>query len=114
MAELTNAQRIDMQADLAIAADEAVFTNAELDRLYTRADADYNGAVYLAWRQLLADASKFNDYTAGQTQEKKSQVWEHIERMVAFWKSESTTAASQVRMLGLNEIPPRWKDAPSG
>jgi len=112
MAELTSTQRADMQADLGIAADEAVFTNDELDRLYTRADADYNKAVYLAWRQLLADASKFSDYTAGQTREQKSQIYEHVKEMVAFWKSESTTATNQVRVLGLNEIPPRWKDEP--
>ena len=114
MASLTSTQRADMQADLGIGTGEAVFTNDELDRLYTRADSDYNEAVYLAWRQLMADAAKFNDYTAGQTQEKKSQVYDHVKDMVAFWKSESTTATNQVRILGLNEIPPRWKDEPSG
>ena len=110
---LTTTQRADMQADLALSADESVFTNTELDRLYARADSDYNGAVYLAWRQLLADAAKFSDYTAGQTREQKSQVWEHIKEMAAFWKGESTTSANQMRILGLNEIPPRWKDEPS-
>ena len=110
---LTAAQRADMQADLGICSDEAVFTDEELDRLYARADSDYNGAVYLAWRQLMADAAKFNDYTAGQTSERKSQVYDHIKDMVAFWKGESTTGTNQMRILGLNEIPPRWKDAPS-
>jgi len=109
---LTTTQRADMQADLALSADESVFTNTELDRLYARADSDYNGAVYLAWRQLMADAAKFNDYTAGQTQEKKSQLFEHVKEMVAFWKGEARTAGNQVRIVGLNEIPPRWKDEP--
>ena len=112
MATLTTTQRADMQADLGISSDEAVFTNDELDRLYTRAESDYDKAVYLAWRQLLADAAKFNDYTAGQTREEKSQVYDHIKDMVAFWKSESTTATNQVRIVGINEIPPRWKDEP--
>ena len=112
MATLTATQRADMQADLGIGTDESVFTNDELDRLYTRADADYNTAVYYAWRQLLADANKFHDYSAGQTKVSKSQIRDHIRDMVAFWKAEALTTANQVRILGLNEIPPRHKDEP--
>lgn len=113
MAELTATQRADIQADLGIGADEAVFTNDELDRLYTRADADYNTAVYYAWRQLLADANKFHDYSAGQAKVSKSQIRAHIRDMVAFWKEEALTTANQVMLVGLNEIPPRHKDEPN-
>jgi hypothetical protein len=102
-----------MQGDLGITADESVFTNDELDRLYARADNDYNSAVYLAWRQLQANAAKFNDYTAGETQEKKSQIYDHIKDMVEFWKDEARVATNQVRSISLLEVPPRWKDAPS-
>jgi hypothetical protein len=109
---LTATQRTDFQGDIGIGSDEAVFTNAELDRLYARSDSDYNGAVYLAWRQLMADAAKFNDYTAGQTQEKKSQVYDHIKDMVEFWKDEARVATNQVRLIGLLEVPPRDKDTP--
>ena len=111
---LTATQRTDMQADLGITADETVFTNAELDRLYARADSDYNSAVYLAWRQLMADTAKFNDYVTGQTEEKKSQLFDHVKDMVEFWNSEARVATNQVRSLSLLEVPPRWKDAPSG
>ena len=109
---LTATQRADMQGDLGITADESVFTNTELDRLYARADSDYNSAVYLAWRQLAANAAKFNDYTAGETQEKKSQIWDHIQEMLEFWKDEARVAANQVRSVGLLEVPPRDKDSP--
>lgn len=109
---LTSTQQTDMQADLGITADESVFTDDELDRLYERAGEDYNLAVYYGWRQLMADASKFFDYTAGMTTRKKSQVREHIGAMVEFWKEESRTAANQARILGLNQIPPRHKDEP--
>jgi uncharacterized protein (DUF885 family) len=112
MATLTTTQRTDLQADLGIGSDEAVFTNDELDRLYTRADADYDTSVYLAYRQLLANANKFHDYTAGQTKVQKSQVREHLRDMVDFWKEEAMTRANQVRFLGMNEIPPRHKDEP--
>jgi hypothetical protein len=103
-----------MQGDLGITADEAVFTNDELDRLYARADSDYNTAVYLGWRQLMANAAKFNDYTAGQTEEKKSQVFDHIKAMVDWWQDEARVATNQVRSISLLEVPPRWKDEPSG
>ncbi len=109
---LTAVQRADFQGDIGIGTDEAVFTNDELDRLYARADSDYNSAVYLAWRQLMADAAKFNDYTAGQTREEKSQVFDHIKAMVNFWKDEARVATNQVRSIGLLEIPPRDKDSP--
>jgi hypothetical protein len=32
--------------------------------------------------------------------------------MVDFWKAESRTNANQLKILGLTEIPPRWKDTP--
>lgn len=111
MATLTAEQKLDFRAD--IGDDGTVFTDPELDRLYTRAGADYNTAVYLAWRQLLADANKFFDYTAGQTSVKKAQVRQHIKDMVEFWKGEATTSANQVRILGIRSVPPRWKDAPA-
>jgi hypothetical protein len=112
MAELTSTQRADMQADLGISSDEAVFTNDELDRLYTRADADYDEAVYLAIRQLLMQASKFHSYTAGQTKVEKQQVFDNLKAMLELWKHEARTADNQVRFIGMNEIPPRHKDEP--
>ena len=110
---LTATQLTDMQADLAITTNQDVFTDAELNRLYERASDDYNGAVYLAWRQLLADANKFFDYTAGQTKVQRSQTRAHIRDMVKLWAEESRTNSNQVMIVGLAEIPPRWKDQPA-
>lgn len=112
MATLTTTQRTDLQADLGIGSDESVFTNDELDRLYTRADADYDEAVYLAIRQLLMQASKFHSYTAGQTKIEKQQVFDNLKSMLALWKAEARIASNQVRIVGINEIPPRDKDEP--
>ena len=61
-----------------------------------------------------ADAAKFNNYTAGQTREEKSQVFDHIKDMVTFWKDEARVATNQVRIVGMLEVPPRDKDTPSG
>ena len=112
MATLTTTQRADLQADLGISADETVFTNDELDRLYTRADSDYETAVYYGYRQLLADANKLFDYQSGMTRMTKSQVREHLRDALVFWKGEATAAGGQVRIVGALEIPPRNKDKP--
>lgn len=105
-------QLADLQGDLGITDDQSVFTDAELNRLYDRAGSDYNTAVYMGYRQLMADASKFFTYSAGQTRVEKAALFDHVKAMVEFWKAESRTAANQVRIIGLNEVPPRWKDEP--
>lgn len=109
---LTSDQLADMQADLGIDDSEAVFTDEELERLFQRASEDYNSAVYLAWRQLLANSARYIDYRVAQTEEKRSQVFAHIKEMVAFWGAESRIAGNQVLIAGMNEVPPRVKDAP--
>lgn len=112
MASLTSDQRTDMQGDLGIGSDESVFTNSELDRLYTRAGESYDKAVYLATRQLLANAVKFHDYTAGMTKVQKSQIYDHLKEQVEFWKDEARVAGDQVKLVGINRIPTRHKDRP--
>lgn len=111
---LTTDQLSDMQSDLGIDDSEAVFTDAELERLFERADEVYASAVYMAWRQLLAASTKYIDYRVAQTEEKRSQVYQHIKDMVGHWQAESDKATNTqgVRMVGLTEIPPRWKEEP--
>ena len=112
MATLTTTQRADLQADLGISADETVFTNDELDRLYTRADGDYETAVYYGYRQLLADANKLFDYQSGMTRMSKAQVREHLRDALELWKGEARSASGQVSIVGALEVPPRSKDKP--
>lgn len=107
---LTAILRTDLQGDLGIEADEAVFTNAELDRLYTRAADDYNLTVFFGYRQLLAQANKFHNYTEGMTRVERKQMRDNIADSMQFWQAEGRT---QARMIGLNPIPPRDKDVPS-
>lgn len=111
---LTSDQLADMQSDLGIADDESVFTDAELERLFERAGEVYETAVYMAWRQIFAQATKYIDYKVAQTEEKRSQVWDHIKAMMAHWKAEAD-AASGVQgaaFVGLNVIPTRNKEEP--
>lgn len=108
---LSAEQLADMQNDLGIGDDESVFTDAELARLFERAEGDYNLAVYFGYRQLLAQANRFHDYTAGMTSVKRSQMRTHLQESLAFWKEEAK-AAEGVRMLGVRGVPPKHKDAP--
>lgn len=112
---LTAEQLADFQSDLGIGSDGTVFTDAELQRLYTRADEVYETAVYLAWRQIMAQATAYIDYKVAQTEEKRSQVWEHIKAMVAHWSEESDAASGSqgALLLGLNVIPTRTKEEPA-
>lgn len=85
MAALTSELRRDLQADLGIGDDQDIFTNSELDRLYTRAAADYDLTVVYALDQIMVDAAKLNDYRAGSSSESKSQVFEHLQAMRTLW-----------------------------
>lgn len=109
---LTTEQRADMQGDLGITTDQTVFTDDELNRLYERADSVYDKAVYLGWRQLMADSAKFFNYSAGQTRVDRATLFDHVKAMVEFWKEVSQTADNQLAILGLNEVPTRHKEIP--
>lgn len=109
---LTPELRADLQADLGITNDQAVFTDAELDRLYERASGDYNLTVYYGYRQLLAQANKFHNYTTGMTRIEAAQMREHIRDSMEFWKEEARRAGNQMRIAGLLEVPPRNKEVP--
>lgn len=113
MATLTPEQLADLQADLGIDDTEAVFTDAELQRLYDRAGSDHNLSVYYGWRQVLSASAKWVDYKVAQTSVSRSQAFDHIKAMVEFWAGESRNAANQVRIMGLNGIPTRHKAKPS-
>ena len=112
---LTTEQLADLQGDLGIDDSEAVFTDAELERLFQRAGEVYETAVYKAWCQLLAASTKYIDYRVAQTEEKRSQVYQHIKDMVAHWKAESDAVNNTqgVRIVGMTEIPPRRKEEPA-
>lgn len=108
---LTADELIDFRAD--IGDDGTVFTDAELERLYVRAESNYDGAVVLALRQVLVNAAKLHDYRLAQSMESKSQVFDHIYKVLAYREARaSSTAAQQVRLTGLRAVPPRNKEVP--
>jgi hypothetical protein len=85
---LTTQQLDDFRADMDLPSD-GVFTDTELQRLYNRAEGNYEYAVALAWRQLRANATKYADYKAGQSGESLSQIYAHISAQMDYWLAEA-------------------------
>lgn len=112
MAELTSAELLDMRGDLGIGPAPAVFTDAQLQRLYTRAGEHYNTAVYMAWLQIQAGAVGWVDYKVAQTSISREAAYQHIKDMVTSWGAKPGVAANQVQIVGLLEVPPRDKSEP--
>jgi len=109
---LSSDQLTDFRGD--IGDDGTVFTDDELNRLYTRSGSVYSEAVVLAIRQLLASAVKLHDYRIAQSAESMSQVYDHLEKLLDRWEkiANSEEPKSQVRVVGMRGIPPRDKDEP--
>jgi hypothetical protein len=110
MATLTADQLTDLRADLGDVP-TSTFTDDELHRLYTRADSDYTQTVVLALRQMVVNAAKFNDYTAGEDTTKKSQIFDHLVKLLAYYEGKS--GSQQVQIVAMRSVPPRDKDEPS-
>lgn len=111
MAELSDDQLNDLRADLAISDLEVVWTDTELHRLYTRGGSDYNTTLWLALRQLRMAAARENDYTAGQTSERRSQIFTQLGVMMDdVWTTIS--ASQQIAIAGLRAVPPILRDVP--
>ena len=113
MTTLTEAQTLDMLADLAAGDIDDVFSQDELQRFYDRAGDDYNLAVYYGWRQILADSAKWVNYTVAQTKVERGAAFDHIKAMVALWQGESRSVANQVSIDGANPVPTVWKPKPA-
>lgn len=113
---LTSDQIVDLRGDLGDTGATPAFSDAELDRLYVRAAESYEQTVVMAIDQLLMNAAKLNDYTAGQTHEKKSQVFDHLKSMRAIWAervtSVKTASNGQVQAIGWREQPKPKRDRP--
>ncbi len=113
---LTADQITDMQGDLGITNDQTVFTDAELQRFYVRAEGSYPKAMVFALRQLLANKAKLRDYGTGLSYEKESQVYDHVKGLLSVWQaeddSEDAGGGNQVKVVGVRLQPRRDRDKP--
>lgn len=93
---LTSDQLSDLQKDIGITTDQSVFTDAELNRLYTRASDDYDAAVVLAIRQLLMQSARFFNYTVGQTRYERKQVFDNLRSILKDKEAVAGMAGGQL------------------
>lgn len=95
----------------AVAGGAVTFSDDELNALYTDAGASFNLMIAKGFDVLAAFGAKFNDYVAGQSQEKKSQVEANIVRMQLWWH-QWAIAGHQVQIVSLQGEPPRLTAVP--
>jgi len=111
----------DFRAD--IGDENEAFSSAEIDHLEVRAiakygaDVAYEGARLMAVNQVVANAAKFSDYTANDSQEKKSQKFANLLKLRGIYKDElaeaqEDAAGASVRMGRTTKKPTRWKEYP--
>lgn len=106
-------QLADLQADAGLDDSESVFTDAELSRIWDRVAGASNetlqheAALALIFRQLLADATKFHDWKAGASEEKLSQIYDHLKKQYEMYKPSLDNALSRSTEFSMNTLKPR-------
>lgn len=115
MATLTATQLSDLRADLGDTGGTPAFSDAELQALWDRLTAAPNETVQheatlaLAFRQLLAQATKFHSYSAGQVSENLQQIRDNIAAMFELYKPSLDAATDQSRQLIISKVGKRDK-----
>lgn len=71
MATMTVDQRTDMQLDLGIGPDQAVFSDYEIDRAFTRGDSDPVATLAYLYRQMISNPQKLTAYFGDKLSEKE-------------------------------------------
>jgi len=120
----------------------AVFDNDEVDALFDEAAETYSDAdaikaytrvlgiqrllanaaklTVLGIQRLLANAAKLTDYTQNQSQERQSQVFDHLKSLLSFWQGETSKAnanastSGAARFAGVRRKPKRIMELPGG
>jgi hypothetical protein len=82
------------------------FTDSDLDLLYDQAQTNFYRAIQYAYMALASDMARLNDYVAGQSQEKRSQVYDHVKEQVDYY-AQWANADRQVQSVHLEHVPPQ-------
>ncbi len=82
------------------------FSIDELDSQYTLANQNFFLAISYLFNVLWSNAAKFNDYVAGQTEEKKSQIARQLKELAEYYYNLAR-ASSQVQLASMIPVPPR-------
>lgn len=97
--------------------DGVTFSDEELQAIHAAAGASWDGTLYAVYRILTANAAKLHDYTAGETEEKRSQVFSHLLMLrdrYAKAAASADKAANTVRLVSMQSTPIKRKRKPRG
>jgi hypothetical protein len=87
------------------------FSDSDLNLLMSQAGENFYLMISYAFQALLGDLSRLHDYVAGQSQEKMSQVYNHVKEQAEHYQ-EWALAQQQVQFVGLRSVPPRVRAVP--
>lgn len=96
------------------------FATPDLDRIWVEAGESMTKAILIALEELMVDAARFNDYTQNDTQEKRSQVFDHIAKVLVPYYQKKVDAEvlaanprnKAARIYGTRVVPPRRVERP--
>ena len=102
---------------------DASLDDTEADAIFVRAAEEYttsavqSGARVIALQYLLGNAAKLNDYIQNNSDEKASQVFSHLKRMLGYWTDKAAEDTKEDFGGGVvsgrtKRIPRRWKGFP--
>lgn len=111
MTAITSADRDYIRRKVGDTAATPLFSDSDLDTIWDDAGENRKQSIVECMEELLINAAKFNDYTIGQTSEKKQQIFQNLQMMVDYWRAQ-VEGAQQYKMVGLAPVPERSKDAP--
>lgn len=108
----TTQQIADLRADIGDET-ETAFTDDEITRIWARVAAadnatdQHEAALALMARQLMANAAKFADYTAGDTSEKRQQIFQNLEKLYKMYKPALNAVLNTNRQVARLTIRPK-------
>ena len=111
MATLTSDQLSDLRGDIGDGSENA-FTDDELNRLFTRADSDYETTVILALWQILISTAKFRDFVVGFTRDEAATIFQNMKAAYEM-RRQLYAGKNQVLIAGLEVIPTYRKTEPT-
>lgn len=107
---ITAQQITDLRADIGDEG-ETAFSDAEISRIWDRVSGasstneQHEAALALMARQLMSNAAKLADYSAGETSEKRSQIFKHLKMLYDMYKDSLERATgTQVRQFARRSV----------
>lgn len=109
---LTADELNDLRADLGDQTSPYAFSDDELQRLHIRTGEAYTRTLLLAIKQLLMNATKFYNYTAGYTRQEQAIVFKNLKDMYELQSGEAI-GGNQAAVVGIAIVPPAHKAEPN-